>query len=123
MGNRVMVLLAGSTSFLRASIRLVIEGRPRFQVVGEAFSPPIAIAIARQKKPQIVLLDYRHSGRVFFDAIQRITQENGGACLLVGTAEQGSIVAERARELGVGAFLMENDDPRNLIGQLEQICG
>lgn len=122
MINRVTVLLAGSSSFFRAYLRIVIEGRPGFRVVGEAFSPSVAIAIAAQKRPQVVLLDYRHSGKVFFDSIRRVTEESGGACLLIGSAEQGPLVTERAMALGAAAVLVEDDDPDDLIRRIEEVC-
>src|SRR5262249_61282974 len=100
MANTVAVLLAGGTSLFRAYVRLVIEGRPQFRVVGEAFSAPIAIAIAKQKRPHLVLLDCRHSSEVFVESIRKVTNETGVACLLVRTADQASIVTERDRESG-----------------------
>ena len=122
MGNTVGVLLAGGTSLFRAYVRLVIEGRPQFRVVGEAFSAPIAMAIAKQKRPNLVLLDCRGSTEVFVEAIRKVTYETGGACLLVRTADQASIVSERDRELGVEAVVMKDDDPRDLIRHLEGMC-
>ena len=123
MNNRVTVLLASKSSFLRAYFRLVIEGRPRFQVIGEASSPASAVRLAEQKRPQIVVLGHSHDGNDFFESIWRINQDKRTACLIVGAGEHASSVLERARELGVGAVIMENEDPSDLIKRLEEIGG
>jgi DNA-binding NarL/FixJ family response regulator len=121
MDTRVTVLIVCNRSFLRAYLRLVIEGRPRFRVIEEVNSPAVAIATAGQKRPRLVLLEYHQSEAGIIGSIRRMTQEQEGVCLLVGTAEQASRVAEQAREWGVGAVVIDNDRPKDLIKHLEQM--
>ena len=121
MDTRVRVLLVCSRSFLGAYLRLVIEGRPRFRVIEEVISPAVAIATVRQKRPRLVLFEYQQSDQDSIMRIRGMTQEEKGACLLVGTAQQATSVAEQAREWGVAAVVVDNDRPKDLIRHLDQM--
>ena len=53
----VRVLLVGEHKPIRMGIRLIIDGAPGIEVVGEAASTDVALAMARLSRPDVVFLD------------------------------------------------------------------
>jgi len=111
MGNTVAVLLAGGQFALGCLRPACHRRKATVRVVGEAFSPPIAIAIAKQERPQLVLSDCRHDCKVFVESILEVTQETRWACLLVGNGSTSSNCCRASQGVGFGTVVMENDDP------------
>jgi len=57
--EEIAVLIADDHPIFREGLRKVLESRPGFSVVGEAADGKQALALARQLKPQVLLLDIR----------------------------------------------------------------
>ena len=56
-GNAIRILLIDRHVLVRAGLRLLIEGQPGFEVVGEASNPTEALTTIAQAHPDIVLLE------------------------------------------------------------------
>jgi len=55
--RQTRVLLADDHTLIRAGLRLVVEQRPEFAVVGEAADGRQAVALAQSLKPDVVVMD------------------------------------------------------------------
>lgn len=55
--DKITILLVDDHKLVRESWAVVINSDPRFKVIGEASNPEEAIMIAKEKKPNIVLMD------------------------------------------------------------------
>ncbi|MEV4221894.1 MULTISPECIES: response regulator transcription factor [unclassified Nonomuraea] len=55
----VSVLLADDQAMVRASLRVILEDRPGFEVVAEAADGDEAITLARRLRPDVCLVDVR----------------------------------------------------------------
>ena len=63
----VRVLIADDQQLVRVGFRLILERQPGIEVAGEATSGAEAVALARQIRPDVVLMDIRMPG---LDGIQ-----------------------------------------------------
>ena len=70
----VSVVLVDDQDLMRAGLRLILEGSPDIEVVGEAHEGAEAIAIARELEPDVVLMDIRMPGVDGVEATRRIVE-------------------------------------------------
>src|SRR5258706_12207608 len=55
--DKITILIVDDHKLVRESWTVVINSDPRFKVIGEASNPEAAVTIAKEKKPNIVLMD------------------------------------------------------------------
>jgi DNA-binding NarL/FixJ family response regulator len=101
------VLIADTTQETRRNTRVMLSTIKGVEVVAIALDGTQAIEMARQHKPDIVLLDINMSKVNGLSAYKQILQENPHtACILV-SAENHPETFEAAKALGIQNFLIK----------------
>ena len=62
-GAMISVLLADDQALVRAGFRALLGAQPDIDVVGEAEDGAVAVTLARDARPDVVLMDIRMPGR------------------------------------------------------------
>ena len=99
------VLIADDEALRLLSLRQQLEGMGH-QVVGEATTGNEAVSLARDLKPDLLIMDIRMPGIDGIDAAKQITAERPVPIVLV-TAYSEKSLAERAADAGIFAYLMK----------------
>jgi response regulator NasT len=89
-----------------------------YTVVGEAGDGQQAIELARQERPDLVILDVKMPVLDGISAAERITAENIAPVVLLTAFSQRSLV-ERATEAGAMAYLVKPFTPADLFPAIE----
>lgn len=119
MGNdNITVLVADDTLIAREGLKSILEGVRGIQVIGEASSAQEAVQLARERKPDVVLMDLLWHGddTAGIEATKQIARNTPECKVLVITVYQHLI--SKAREAGATAALekgFSKDDLVNLI--------
>ena len=71
----VRVVLADDQPLIRAGLRVLIADCPDLDVVGEAGTGAQAVQLARQARPDVVVMDIRMPGMDGIEATQMITAQ------------------------------------------------
>src|SRR5215213_7728283 len=71
MTEPIRVLIADDERLVRAGFRALIDAEPAMVVVGEAADGAVAVDLARQTRPDVVLMDIRMPGVDGLDATAR----------------------------------------------------
>jgi DNA-binding NarL/FixJ family response regulator len=102
----VRVLIVDDQEPFRIAARLVVEATEGFEVVGEAESGEDSVAMARQLRPDLVLMDVNLPGINGLDATRQILSDGGDTTvvLLLSTYEEDEY-APRAAECGAAAYI------------------
>jgi DNA-binding NarL/FixJ family response regulator len=102
----VRVLIVDDQEPFRVAGRMVVEATDGFEVVGEAETGEASVALARDLRPDLVLMDVNLPGINGLDATRRILAELGAGVvvLLLSTYEEDEY-APRAAECGASAYI------------------
>lgn len=74
--ERIRILLADDHAIFRAGLHALLDAQPDMQVIGEAGDGAQAVRLARELKPDIVLLDLSMPGMDGLTALRRMHEEN-----------------------------------------------
>jgi AmiR/NasT family two-component response regulator len=103
--ERPRVVVADDESIVRMDLREMLESLG-YLVVGEAGDGESAVHLARELKPNIVIMDIKMPGMDGIEAGRVLTEERISPVLLLTAYSQHDLV-ERAKEAGVMAYIVK----------------
>jgi DNA-binding NarL/FixJ family response regulator len=112
------VLLADDHSIVRQGLRSILEPDGRFEVVGEAGSGTEALELAKQTRPDVVLLDLKLPDMSGVEVCQRLLNENPETVVLILTAFLDRNLVDASLKAGAKGYLLKDADQLDLSTQL-----
>ncbi len=107
------VLIADDEAIVRAGLRLLVGTQPDITVVGEANDGAQAADLARQLRPDVVLMDIRMPVLDGIEATRRISNEGIKVIILTTfDLDENLYLAVRA---GASGFLLKTSAPEDLL--------
>lgn len=119
----ISVLIVDDQEMVRVGLRTLIENEDDLEVAGEADTGRSALALAREGKPDVVLMDIRMPGMDGLEATRRIVEDDelvDTKVIVVTTFDLDEYVFE-ALEIGASGFLLKNTPPAELLGAIRTV--
>jgi DNA-binding NarL/FixJ family response regulator len=113
----ISVLLADDQALVRAGFRALLSAEPDIEVVAEAADGLDAVRLARETRPDVVLMDIRMPGVDGLEATRRIAADPALAAtkvVILTTFELDEYVFEALRT-GASGFLVKDTEPVELL--------
>lgn len=113
----IAVALADDEILLRAGLRALLEAEEDIKVVGEAGDGAQAVRLAREMRPDIVLMDVRMPGTDGLLATRAIRADPSLSevrVIMLTTFDLDEYVFEAIRS-GASGFLVKNSEPSELV--------
>jgi DNA-binding NarL/FixJ family response regulator len=113
----IRVLLADDQILVRAGFRALLDAQPDIEVTGEAADGEEALALVRERRPDLVLMDIRMPVLDGLVATRRITGDaalDGVKVVMLTTFELDEYVFEAIRS-GASGFLVKDTEPEELV--------
>ncbi len=111
------IVIADDEAIIRMDLKEILEGAGH-QVVGETANGRRAVAIVRDARPDLVILDVKMPDMDGVEAARLIAAEHLAPVLLL-TAFDDSELIERAKDAGVLAYLVKPVEEKNLFPAME----
>ena len=119
----IRVLIADDEHLVRAGYRMILQGESDLEVVGDAADGIEAIDLARQLRPDVVLMDVRMPRLDGIAATRALASEpDGPAVVVVTTFDLDEYVFQALRAGAVG-FLLKDAPERQLLDALRSAPG
>lgn len=113
----IRVVLADDQALVRAGFRSLLDARDDVDVVGEAADGHEAVALAKQHRPDVVLMDIRMPGLDGLDATRQIASDPGLAAVrvvILTTFGLDEYLFDALR-YGASGFLVKDTRPADLV--------
>ncbi|MCD7443066.1 response regulator [Streptomyces lincolnensis] len=124
----IRVILADDQPLVRSGIGMLLSAEPDIEVVGEAHDGAMAIDLAEQLQPTVVLMDVRMPGIDGVEATRRITadrflSERGAPVrVLVLTTYNVHESVIQALRAGASGFLLKDAAPEELVRAVRAVA-
>lgn len=105
---RLRIMVADDHPVVRAGLAAVIDQEPDLQLLAEAENGERAVALYREHRPDVVLMDLRMPVMDGVEAIRNITREFPTARILALTTYEGDADIRRALEAGSRGYLLKD---------------
>ncbi|MFE1934451.1 response regulator [Streptomyces sp. NPDC056669] len=121
----IRVALADDQILVRAGFRALLAAQPDIEVVGEAADGEQALALMRERHPDVVLMDIRMPVLDGLAATRRITEDPALGevkVVMLTTFELDEYVFEAIRS-GASGFLVKDTEPEELLRAVRAVVG
>ncbi len=115
--ERTRVIIADDESVIRADLREILSNL-NYLVVGEVGDGKSAVNLAREVKPDVVIMDIKMPDMDGIEAAQILTREKVAPVLLLTAYSQRDLV-DRAKEAGVVGYLVKPFREQEVVPAIE----
>jgi DNA-binding NarL/FixJ family response regulator len=117
----VRVVVADDQAAIRTGLVMILDSAPDITVVGEAADGLAAVTMARDRKPDVVLMDIRMPGIDGIEATRRLVEESVCEVLVLTTFDLDEYV-DSALAAGAAGFLLKSVDAPALLAAVHAVA-
>jgi DNA-binding NarL/FixJ family response regulator len=119
--TRARLLLCDDSELMRQSVREFLQGVGHFEVVGEAHGGRPAVTMARELKPDVVLMDVSMPDLDGIEATRQILAHSPDIRVLAFSAESSPNQITKMVAAGAHGYLLKSADPEDLVVALNKV--
>jgi DNA-binding NarL/FixJ family response regulator len=121
MSRSIRVLVAEDQSAVRAGLVLILGSAPDIEVVGKAANGEEAVALARELRPDLVLMDVQMPRLDGVSATRQVVGEGLADVLVLTTFDLDEYVFGALRA-GAAGFLLKNTEAKDLLEAVRTVA-
>jgi DNA-binding NarL/FixJ family response regulator len=119
----IRVLIVDDQALMRETLRSFLEGLPGVEVIGEAENGRVAVQLARDTKPTVVVMDVIMPETDGIAATRIITAEMPEVKVIVLSMQYDESYRETLRQAGASCFLSKDSAFDELARAIKAVIG
>ncbi len=117
------LLIVDDHDLMREATRLMLEGEPDVEVVGEAVNGAHALELCRQLRPDLVLMDVRMPEMDGLTATRAIKEELPAISVLLVTAYESDDYRWEGASAGAAGYILKDAPRQQLLEAVRKAVG
>lgn len=117
----IRLVLADDDNIILSGLEMIISTQDDLELVATACNGAQAVALCRQHRPDVVLLDIRMPEMDGIDAAAAILKEELSAPLLLTTFDEPEFI-DRALETGAKGYILKNSPSERIIAAIKTVA-
>jgi len=123
VGEPITCLIVDDHEVVREGLRLALSRTENIRVIGEAADGSAAVALAKRRRPNVVIMDVRMPGTDGLQAAREITTDVPEAAVLMFTAYGERSLLTRGLEAGAKGYILKEAPHQTLLRAIEKVAG
>ena len=104
----IKIILADDHNIMRQALRVLLENEPDIEVVGETVDGQAALGLARETKPDVVIMDIAMPGLNGVEATRKIIAKVPGTKVIALSAHSDRRFVSRMFKAGASGYLLKD---------------
>jgi DNA-binding NarL/FixJ family response regulator len=121
--EKISVLIADDHKLIRETWSFILNNDPRFIVVAECGDSEQAVEMARNKKPQIVLMDINMLPISGFEATEKIRKVSPASRIIGISMHSQPAYAKKMLQIGARGYVTKNSSKEEMINAIMEVHG
>jgi len=121
MSNKINLLIADDHSMVRQGLKQILELEKDITVTAQASNGSEAVRLAREFKPDIILMDINMPGTNGLQAIKEIKQEKLPSKVIVLTIHEDREYLFKTLQMGAEGYVLKDAEPAVLIEAIRNV--
>lgn len=117
----VRVLIADDHSMVRQGLKQILELEEDIEVVAQASNGDEAVAISRECKPDVILMDINMPGKNGLQAIEELKKDSYCPKIVVLTIHEDREYLFKTLQLGAEGYVLKDAEPSMLIDAIRNV--
>ena len=118
---KLRILIADDHEVVRRGLSTLLQSHEGWEICGEAKDGREAVEMAKQLKPDVVILDVGMPNLNGLAATRQLTQQNPNQKVIVLTITDSDEVIREALDAGARGFVLKSDAARDLVSAVEAL--
>ncbi len=118
----IKVLIADDHAMMRQGLKQILELESDLIVVAQASNGTEAVKLAREYKPDVILMDINMPLTNGLQAIQELKEEKNPARIIVLTIHEDREYLFKTLQMGVEGYVLKDAEPSVLIEAIRSVC-
>lgn len=121
MTKRIKVLIAEDHTMVREGLSIMLRMEPDMEVVGEAQDGRLAVAMAMDFQPDVVLMDIAMPGLNGLEATRHLVKALPATRIIILTAHCDDAYVQSAVDSGAAGFLLKQDSIHDVCRAIREV--
>ena len=121
--DKISVLIADDHKLIRETWSYILNSDPRFHVIAECGDAADAVELAKNKRPNIILMDINMAPFSGFEATEKIRKFAPGSKIIGVSMHSQPAYAKKMLQVGAKGYVTKNSSKEEMIKAIMEVYG